>query len=161
MNEVIKEITDKLTEFDIATLILTPMYLNDKIALIDGRKGFKETAITISELADNLFVENERLEAARNELNRIESLDDIEQDKAKESLYENYKSVLQKFPEDYQTELKSNMLEGFIKVAKASGAGFLGMGEKIDISERNLIMHLIERFDINVGGKSLDELLSE
>lgn len=161
MNEVIKEITDKLSEFDIASLILTPMYLNDKIALIDGRKGFKEAAITISELADNLYVEKEKLETARKEMNKIESLDDIEQDKVKEALYENYKLVLQKFPEDYQTELKNNMLEGFIKVAKASGAGFLGMGEKIDITERNLIMHLIERFDIDLGGKSLDELLSE
>lgn len=159
MSDQFKETTDKLTDQEIAVLVLTPLYLNDKIAYIDGKRVLQETVVTLKQLADNLFFEKEKLEIARKEMNRIEDLDDLEQESAKEILFENFKQVVEKFPEDEQKILKQNMLDGFIKVAKAAGAGFFGIGEKIDVAEINLINDLIEKYEIDTGGKSLQELL--
>lgn len=159
MSDRIKETTDKLSNEEIAALVLTPLYLNDKIAIIDGKKAIKETVVTLKQLADNMLLEKEKLEIAREEMNRIEALEYLEQEEAKARLFENYKYVLKKFPEDEQNLLKQNLLEGFIEVAKAAGVGLFGMGEKIDIAEENLISELIEKYEIDTGGKNLNELL--
>jgi hypothetical protein len=169
---VSKEFDDfinSLTEEERVLFFFVPNFVRGNVAGVDGNLDKKEIAAMMDSAVESVSIDDsyERtLETYAPQMAAFETKQMIEMGNNPdayvtlfEDLTKRFGEILNRAPGGLQAKVRDSLVRSLVTVAEASGGGFMGMGDKIDQSERNIIKVILGNVGIQVTDPAIRKKL--